>query len=220
MFGRRNPLPVHHWVWSFVWPKAGWRRASRYIAHRVRRLPGTPYRIAAGLASGAAVSFTPFIGLHFVLAALLALLVRGNVVASAIGTAAGNPWTFAIIWPSIYGLGHWLLGGSLDSAQLSNPDFISLFSGLIRALLEFDLVYLIDHVWPVLWPMMIGGIPIAVVVWIATFWTVRGAIAEYQHVRHRRMRSKVRARIARREAVQRTERIRAATVAGPKQEEA
>ena len=49
---------------------------------------------------------------------------------------------------------------------------------------------------------------------------VRGAIAEYQHVRHRRMRSKVRARIARREAVQRTERIRAATVAGPEQEEA
>jgi len=72
MFGRRNPLPVLHRVWSVVWPKAGWRRASRYMAHRVRRLPGTPYRIAAGVASGAAVSFTPFIGLHFVAAALLA----------------------------------------------------------------------------------------------------------------------------------------------------
>jgi hypothetical protein len=217
MFGRRNPLPVHHWIWSFVWPKAGWRRASRYIAHRVRRLPGTPYRIAAGFASGAAVSFTPFIGLHFVFAALLALLLRGNVVASAIGTAVGNPWTFAIIWPATYNLGHWLLGGSPVSAHSPFPDFISLFSGLIRALLEFDLVYLIDHVWPVLWPMMIGGIPTAVVVWIGTFWTIRGAIAEYQHVRHRRLRGKVRARLARREAMQRAERIRAGAATGQEQ---
>ncbi len=219
MFGRRNPLPVHHWVWSFVWPKAGWRRASRYIAHRVRRLPGTPYRIAAGLACGAAVSFTPFIGLHFVLAALLTLLLRGNVVASAIGTAAGNPWTFAIIWPSTYSFGNWLLGGGPVSAQPPNPDFISLFSGLIRALLEFDLIYLIDHVWPVLWPMMIGGIPTAVVVWIGTFWMVRGAIAEYQHVRRRRMRGKVRARLARRAAAEPAERTQAAAAAGPEREE-
>ncbi len=218
MFGRRNPLPVHHWVRSIVWPKAGWRRASRYIAHRVQRLPGTPYRIAAGFASGAAVSFTPFIGLHFFSAALLALLLRGNVVASAIGTVVGNPWTFAIIWPSTYSLGHWILGGSPVSAQPSIPDFINLFSGLIRALLEFDLAYLIDHVWPVLWPMMIGGIPTAVVVWIGTFWLVRGAVAEYQHVRHRRRRIKVRARTARREAIKRAERIRAATVSGQEQE--
>jgi hypothetical protein len=219
MFGRRNPLPVHHRVLSFVWPKAGWSRASRYIVHRVRRLPGTPYRIAAGLASGAAVSFTPFIGLHFFFAALFALLLRGSVVASAIGTAVGNPWTFAIIWPSIYGLGNWILGESPGSAHPSNPDFISLFSGLIRALLEFDLVYLIDHVWPVLWPMMIGGIPTAIVVWIGTFWLVRGAVAEYQHVRHRRRRTLVRARTARREAIMRTERIRAAAAGGQEQEE-
>lgn len=214
MFGRRKPLPAHHQVWSLVWPKAGWRRASRYIAHRVRRLPGTPYRIAAGFACGAAVSFTPFIGLHFVFAALFALLLRGNVVASAIGTAVGNPWTFAVIWPTTYSLGQWVLGGGAVSAQPQDPDFISLFSGLIRALLEFDLVYIIDHVWPVLWPMMIGGIPTAVVVWIGTFWMVRGAIAEYQHVRHRRIRSKVRARTARREALERTKRIRAGAGAG------
>jgi uncharacterized protein (DUF2062 family) len=219
MFGRRNPLPTHHRVWSFVWPKAGWRRATRYMAHRVRRLPGTPYRIAAGIACGAAVSFTPFIGLHFISAALLALLLRGNIVASAIGTAVGNPWTFAIIWPTTYGFGRWLLGESTAAAQTQDPDFIRLFSGLVRASLEFDLVHIIDHVWPVLWPMTVGGIPSGVVVWIAVFWLVRGAVAEYQHARHRGMRRKVRARLARREAMARTERIRSAA-AGRQQEEA
>ncbi len=202
MFGRRNPLPIHHWVQSFVWPKAGWSRASRYIAHRVRRLPGTPYRIAAGFACGAAVSFTPFIGLHFVFAALFALLLRGNVVASAIGTAVGNPWTFPFIWVWTFALGQWLMGAEAAS-------------DLPAAL---SLSYIFERPMDVLWPMTLGALPTALVVWMGTFWTARGAVAEYQHVRHRRRRSKVRARTARREAIRRTERIRAATVTGQEQE--
>ncbi len=202
MFGRRKPLPVHHWVWSFLWPQAGWRRASLYIAHRVRRLPGTPYRIAAGFASGAAVSFTPFIGFHFVFAALLALLLRGNVVASAIGTAVGNPWTFPFIWAWIYTLGQWLMGAEASS------DFHETLS----------LGYIFERPLEVLWPMTLGALPTVVVVWIGLFWPVRGAVAEYQHARRRRMRRKVRARTARREALRRTERIRAASSAGQEQE--
>ncbi len=202
MFGRRNPLPIHHWVQSFVWPKAGWGRASRYIAHRVRRLPGTPYRIAAGFACGAAVSFTPFIGLHFVFAALLALLLRGNVVASAIGTAVGNPWTFPFIWVWTFALGQWLIGAEAASDL---PVTLSLS-------------YIFERPLDVLWPMTLGALPTALVVWMGTFWTARGAVAEYQHVRHRRRRSKVRARTARREAIRRSERIRAATGTGQEQE--
>jgi hypothetical protein len=204
MFGRRNPLPVHHRVWSVVWPKAGWRRASRYMAHRVRRLPGTPYRIAAGVASGAAVSFTPFIGLHFVAAALLALLLRGNVVASAIGTAVGNPWTFPFIWTWIYTLGQWLMGA--DAAS----DF--------PATLDMD--YIFERPLDVLWPMTLGALPTAVVAWIVIFWPVRGAVAEYQHVRHLRIRRKVRARLAKRDAIRLAERLRVAAAASGDQEEA
>ncbi len=204
MFGRRNPLPVLHRVWSVVWPKAGWRRASRYMAHRVRRLPGTPYRIAAGVASGAAVSFTPFIGLHFVAAALLALLLRGNVVASAIGTAVGNPWTFPFIWTWIYTLGQWLM--SADAAS----DFPA----------TLDLDYIFERPLDVLWPMTLGALPTAAVVWIAIFWPVRGAVAEYQHVRHHRIRRKVQARLAKRDAIRLAERLRVAAAASRDQEEA
>ena len=90
MFKRRHPLPIHKRAGGFFWPRIGWRRSGAYVAHRLRRLPGTPYRIAAGFACGAAVSFTPFIGLHFLLAVLLALAVRGILVASAIGTVVVN----------------------------------------------------------------------------------------------------------------------------------
>ena len=177
MFGRRHPLPIHRRAWALVWPGGGWRRAGLYVAHRLRRLPGTPYRIAAGFACGAAISFTPFIGFHFVGAALLSVLLRGSLLASAIGTVVGNPWTFPFIWTWIYALGQWLLGGEVVSVL---PAALSL-------------TYIFDRPLDVLWPMTVGGVPTAVAAWFAFFWPVRGAVAEYQHVRSRRVRKKTRA---------------------------
>ena len=178
MFARRTPLPLLRRIGSALWPSAGWRRATTYLAHRVRRLPETPYRIAAGFACGAAISFTPFIGAHFVGAALLALLLRGNVVASAIGTVVGNPWTFPIIWAWIYSLGRWLTGGDVISDL---PKVLSL-------------QYIFDRPWEVFLPMSIGGVLTAIVVWFACFWPIHGAVTEYQRARQWRIRRKEKAR--------------------------
>ena len=176
MLGRRHPLPIYRRVREFVWPSGGWHRTSLYIAHRVRRLPGTPYRIAAGFACGAAISFTPFIGFHFVGAALLSTLLRGSLLASAIGTVVGNPWTFPFIWTWIYALGQWLLGGEVVSEL---PVVLSL-------------TYIFERPLDVLWPMTVGGVPTSVAAWFAFFWPVRGAVAEYQHARRRLVRRKKR----------------------------
>ena len=176
MLGRRHPLSIYRRVREFVWPSRGWRRASLYIAHRLRRLPGTPYRVAAGFACGAAISFTPFIGFHFVGAALLSILLRGSLLASAIGTVVGNPWTFPFIWTWIYVLGQWRLGGEVVSEL---PAVLSL-------------TYIFDRPLDVLWPMTVGGVPTSVAAWFAFFWPVRGAVAEYQHARRRLVRRKKR----------------------------
>ena len=176
MFGRRHPLPIYRRVREFVWPSGGWHRASLYVAHRVRRLPGTPYRIAAGFACGAAISFTPFIGFHFVGAALLSILLRGSLLASAIGTVVGNPWTFPFIWAWIYALGQWVLGGEVVSEL---PAVLSL-------------TYIFERPLDVLWPMTVGGVPTSVAAWFAFFWPVRGAVAEYQHARRLLVRRKKR----------------------------
>ena len=187
MFGRRKPLPVLRRIGGVFWPSAGWRRSSAYLAHRVRRLPETPYRIAAGFACGAAISFTPFIGLHFVGAALLAVVLRANVVASAIGTAIGNPWTFPFIWAWIYTLGRWLTG---REALYDLPTVLSLH-------------YIFNRPLDVLLPMTIGGLPTAVVAWFAFFWPIHGAVVEYQRARRWRIRrrAKIRRRHPTREAV-------------------
>jgi uncharacterized protein (DUF2062 family) len=176
MFKRRHPLPFHKRAGAVFWPRGGWRRSGVYVAHRLRRLPGTPYRIAAGFASGAAVSFTPFIGLHFVLAALLAVAVRGNIIAAAIGTVVGNPWTFPLIWLWIYSLGRWVLGFRYSAKGL--PE-------------DMTIQHIVDHPFEVLLPMVVGGIPTAIVAWFVFFWPLQRAVAEYQKARKRRLRKRL-----------------------------
>ena len=156
-----------------------------YLAHRVGRLPGTPYSIAAGFACGAAISFTPFVGLHFILGALWAWTMRANILASAIGTAMGNPWTFPLIWAWIYKLGIWLQYGG-ESTDAGIDDFSSMFASMIEAMLNFDMAYLFHTVWPVWWPMLLGSIPSALVIWLIFFFAFRPLIATYQRRRIRR----------------------------------
>jgi uncharacterized protein (DUF2062 family) len=72
VFKRRDQRGWIQVIAQFLWPRGGWARAFQYVQHRLRRLPGTPEQIARGIFAGAVTVFTPFFGLHFVVAALLA----------------------------------------------------------------------------------------------------------------------------------------------------
>ena len=82
---------------EFLYPSGGWLRASSYVWHRLRRLPDDPARVARGIVAGVFISFTPFFGLHFLGAALIAWAIRGNIPAALIATFVGNPLTFPFI---------------------------------------------------------------------------------------------------------------------------
>ena len=152
-----------------IWPKMGWLRVIRYYGLRIYRLNDSPYAIAAGLASGVAVSFTPFIGLHLIFAALLARLLNGSIIASLIGTLFGNPWTLPLIWYMTYKLGMLILGSHVPEPLPVQFDFTSIFTQPQRFLI----------------PMIIGGIPTGVIAWAATFFFTRRLIKGLQHQRAR-----------------------------------
>ena len=140
-----------------------------YLVKRATRLSGTPHSIAAGAACGVAISFTPFIGFHLLGAFLLCLLVRGNYLAAAAGTLVGNPWTFPFIWLAIYQLGHALLG--TRAAQTVE---------------HWDLATFFVKVEAVFWPMVVGGLPLALIAGLATYFPLLRMIAAYQEARARR----------------------------------
>lgn len=188
MFMRRNKQKIHHRARDFLWPSLGWRRSSTYLFHRIARLPGSSYSIAAGFACGAAISFTPFVGLHFILGGICAWLIRANIMASAIGTAVGNPWTFPFIWTWIYNLGIWIgVGGEGEDAGSLN--FHAVFANSMEALLSLNLTYLFETAWPILWPMLVGSLPMYIIVWFVFYLPLRPLIGAYQdRRRERRMR--------------------------------
>lgn len=163
---------------QLVRPDMGYVRALRYLGHRVARLPGTPGSIAAGVSFGVAVSFTPFLGLHMVLAVALAWLTRANVIAAALGTFFGNPWTFVVIWPLTYQTGVWLMG--TDARAGPPPDL--------------DFAVLTERPWDLLVPMAVGAAPAAVLAWLAFYWPGRYLVAGYQKNRLRRRLGKARGR--------------------------
>ena len=112
MLFRQRTQPGH-WerVKLWLWPRVSWRRSVLYYLKRILRLSGTPYAIAMGAAVGAAVAFTPFLGLHLVITFAIAWMLRGNMIAGAIAaTAFGNPISYPL---------H--LGGHL-SARPSRPE--------------------------------------------------------------------------------------------------
>ena len=185
MFLRRDKLSFISRLCTWIWPRRGWIRAGRYIAHRMTRMPGSSYSIAAGFACGAAISFTPFVGTHFLWATLLAWIIRGNIIAALIGTVVGNPWTFPFIWIWLYESGSWLIKERGEHAA-QYPNFYSTFAQMMDALLRFDLEMLAQSAPPVIWPMFISSIPTAIIVWFLFYIPLKKIIDGYQHRRHKR----------------------------------
>lgn len=200
VFKRRKQRSVLARSREFVWPRAGVVRSTKYLGYRLRRMKGTPYSIACGAACGAAVSMLPLIGLHFFLGGLIAWVLKGNLIASAIGTAVGNPYTFPLIFWWGHTLGGWLMGQPPEpTPDLDFLAFVSQFSNALGStifgLVTLDFGYLRaevvprwrDSIWPVWYPMFVGGLPTAITAWIVVYFPLRRLIGGYQHRRRRRL---------------------------------
>lgn len=157
------------------------RYAKKTLA-RLRKLRGTPHSVAAGFACGVAISFTPFIGFHLILAAATAWLVRGNIISSAAGTLIGNPWTFPFIWAAVLSTGNFMLGGSVSDGV----NFIKIFEAAGEALMTFNFKNFGRDVWPVVYPMMIGCIPYYAVSWFVSYKIIFSALERIESRRRER----------------------------------
>ena len=110
VFKRREQRGFWKSAYEVFFPKGGWKRAFQYVKHRLNRLPDPPHRIARGIFAGVLTSFTPFFGFHFVVAAIIAKVIRGNILAGLLATFFGNPLTFGYIAFSSMGIGRWVFG--------------------------------------------------------------------------------------------------------------
>lgn len=198
IFKRRIKRSVRQIVVETVYPKGGWWRAISYIVHRLRRLPDKPHRIARGVAAGIFVSFTPFFGFHLFIAAGLAWLMRGNMVAALLSTLVGNPLTFPLIMTVSVDLGSFLLH---EPHTLHLPLIVRAFA---RASLELwdnfrALATGAPRHWEslewffgrVFWPYLIGGIVPGVMLGLVGYYLSLPLVGAYQKRRSKRLRERV-----------------------------
>lgn len=204
---KRKPRTYLRMFAEFFYPRGGWYRAAGYVVHRLRRLPDPPHRISRGIAAGVFVSFTPFFGLHFVLAALIAFLMRGNMLAAILATFVGNPLTFPFIVEISTSLGSHILGLPTD---MHLPQIMLAFSHAMSDLwLNFKAIFT-DQVadWDriqrfyqrIFLPYAVGGLVPGVIGGLIAYVLSRPVITAYQKRRIKKLKKRYDRRMAERAA--------------------
>lgn len=182
LFRSRTKSPLLQRIRVALWPRVSWSRSVQYFKQRVFRLSGSPHAIALGVAIGAAMSCTPFLGFHILFGLVIAVAVGGNMIASALGTAFGNPITFPIIWATTYRLGQMILG----NPPVHGDEHIA--HGL--AYRSFDTL------WPILKPMMVGAIPIGLASGVVMYVLSYQGVRAFRAIRSERLAARKRERDA------------------------
>ncbi len=125
----------------------------RQAFRRLLAIDDPPERTALAFSVGVFIAFSPLLGLHTILATLLAFLFRFNKVAIYAGTFVNNPFlTLVPIIIASYTLGAFVLGRPLrlpaeGMALLREPHILT--GDYWRQLFK--------HSWDILLPFAVGG---------------------------------------------------------------
>lgn len=189
MFKRPTSRNALTRIRHIIYPPGGWIRAIRYNRIKLLRIVDDPRRVAVGVFIGTFVAFTPFFGLHFLLAPAIAWAIGGNMLASLMATMLCNPLTFPIIAYATISLGRWILhrGNTIDDIDSAEDagetiwnSFLSLFGGGDSAWQDFASLF-----EQLFLPYLVGGMLLGLASAVAAAWFTARAIASFQRLRRR-----------------------------------
>ena len=183
LFKRKKPLSVVMRLRHALWPARSFRRSFRYQTLRLLRIQASPHSIAMGCAVGVFAVFTPFLGFQMMIAALLAVALRGSVLASAAGSFVGNPLTYPAIWISTFTVGNLLLDSSASAEISTLSNRTEALSRSIRDVSPDGVANAVQGLWPILKPMALGSLPLGGITAIVTYFLVRQLVIAQKRVR-------------------------------------
>ena len=177
-FGRKKKKKLIISIYNFIKFFFTFSRNKKYISLSIKRMKGSPQALSLGLATGIAISFTPFIGLHALLAIFISWVIGGSMAAALIGTLLGNPWTFPFIWYFTFEIGQFINYGFLSheeefsfknikkeiSTLLVILKNIIIFANIPELEENFEKLKLIPF-------MIVGSIPLVFITWILSYFS-------------------------------------------------
>ena len=140
-------------------------RMYRDSLRRLLAIDDPPERTALAFSVGVFIAFSPFLGLHTIMATALAFLFRFNKIAIYAGTFINNPFfTLVPIIVASYATGAFVLGRPIGLPAehlelLKDPHLLT--GDYWRQLFE--------HSWDVLLPFAVGGLVLSVVCSLAAY---------------------------------------------------
>jgi uncharacterized protein len=148
----------------------------RSAFRRLLAIDDPPERTALAFSIGVFIAFSPFLGLHTILATLIAFLFRFNKVAIYTGTFLNNPpLTLVPIIVASYAVGAFFLGRPLKIPAegvelLKNPH--PLTGSYYRQIFVQS--------WYIVWPFSIGGMILSVVCSVLAYPLTLRALRAYR----------------------------------------
>ena len=177
-FGRKKKKRLVSNIYNFIKIFFAFSRTKKYISLSIKRIKGTPQALSLGLATGIAISFTPFIGLHALLAIFISWVIGGSMAAALIGTLFGNPWTFPFIWYFTFEIGQFINYGFLSyeeefSFKIITKEISTLLVILKNIIVFANIPELEENVEKLkLIPfMVVGSIPLVFITWILSYFS-------------------------------------------------
>ena len=149
------------------------KKISRFFklqTYKIIRIKDFPESVAIGLAWGASVSVTPLLGLHLIICYAGTWIMRGNLVAATVGTIVGNPWTFPFFFYLDYKIGVFFYFEKMENY-------------------EMKLEFLIKNFEELFLPTLFGSIPVAILVWLITYYLTKNILEKRLNAKKNKIRS-------------------------------
>ncbi len=148
----------------------------RAAFRRLLAIDDPPERTALAFSIGVFIAFSPFLGLHTILATIVAFVFKFNKIAIYSGTFINNPiLTLVPIIIVSYAVGAFLMGRPIKIPDegvelLKSPD---IFSGDYYK-------QLFVQSWNIVWPFSIGGMVLSVVCSVVAYPLTLRALRAYR----------------------------------------
>lgn len=148
----------------------------RAAFRRLLAIDDPPERTALAFSIGVFIAFSPFLGLHTIMATALAFAFRFNKIAIYTGTFINNPFfTLVPIIIASYAVGAFVLGRPLQLPDeglelLTNPH---IFSG------DYYRRIFVES-WNIVWPFAVGGMVLSVVCSVLAYPLTLRALRAYR----------------------------------------
>ncbi|MBN1550949.1 DUF2062 domain-containing protein [bacterium] len=147
------------------------RKKLREHLKDITKLKGNPTHIAFSFALGIFIGFSPFYGLHTIIALIFVYFFRLNALTTVVGAWVNMPFTAPFVYALCYAVGSWMSG------SISKKTYV-------WTELNWELFWI--RFGEIAWQITLGWIIIGTIASILGFLILRASIIYYRNIKSKR----------------------------------